>query len=164
MHATWSLVSSLYHPSECQVLTLALDAQLCYWEVIDGKEIRHLVLGKHSTVTALDVSHDGESFITATDSSLIKVSFVSYRLYLQISGVSSHQTFLVLFKCMIIDIFSRFGSINKVVCLEWPEHIVVQSLGLSTVQVENTLLLLPNMVLLSYGNSDFIISPHVKGF
>lgn len=73
LHATWSLVSALYHPSECQVLTLALDAQLCYWEVIDGKEIRHLVLGKHSTVTALDVSHDGESFITATDSSLVKV-------------------------------------------------------------------------------------------
>ena len=55
------------------MLTLALDAQLCYWEVVDGKEIRHLVLGKHSTVTALDVSHDGEAFITATDSSLIKV-------------------------------------------------------------------------------------------
>ena len=73
MHATWSLVSALYHPTECQVLTLALDAQLCYWEVIDGKEIRHLVLGKHSSVTALDVSHDGESFMTATDSSLIKV-------------------------------------------------------------------------------------------
>ena len=73
LHATWSLVSALYHPSECQVLTLALDAQLCYWEVIDGKEIRHLVLGKHSTVTALDISHDGESFITATDSSLVKV-------------------------------------------------------------------------------------------
>ena len=76
LHATWSLVSALYHPSECQVLTLALDAQLCYWEVIDGKEIRHLVLGKHSTVTALDVSHDGESFITATDSSLIKVQLL----------------------------------------------------------------------------------------
>ena len=57
------------------MLTLALDAQLCYWEVIDGKEIRHLVLGKHSTVTALDVSPDGESFITATDSSLVKVYF-----------------------------------------------------------------------------------------
>ena len=57
------------------MLTLALDAQLCYWEVVDGKEIRHLVLGKHSTVTALDVAHDGEAFITATDSSLIKVQF-----------------------------------------------------------------------------------------
>ena len=76
MHATWSLVSALYHPTECQVLTLALDAQLCYWEVIDGKEIRHLVLGKHSSVTALDVSHDGESFMTATDSSLIKVYLI----------------------------------------------------------------------------------------
>ena len=84
LHATWSLVSALYHPSECQVLTLALDAQLCYWEVIDGKEIRHLVLGKHSTVTALDVSHDGESFITATDSSLVKVLFISNKFCLKL--------------------------------------------------------------------------------
>ena len=89
MHATWSLVSALYHPSECQVLTLALDAQLCYWEVIDGKEIRHLVLGKHSTVTALDVSHDGESFITATDSSLIKVNFIFCKLSFMSSQFTS---------------------------------------------------------------------------
>jgi len=74
LHATWSLVSALYHPAtECQILTLAQDGQLAYWEVIDGKEIRHLTLGKHSTVTSLDLSPDGDTFCTTTNSSLIKV-------------------------------------------------------------------------------------------
>ena len=74
LHATWSLVSALYHPTtECQILTLAQDGQLAYWEVIDGKEIRHLTLGKHSTVTSLDLSPDGDTFCTTTNSSLIKV-------------------------------------------------------------------------------------------
>ena len=64
---------------------------------------------------------------------------------------------------MIVVFLLRFGSTSKVVYLEWPERIVVPSLRLSTVQVENTFLLLPNMVLLSYGNSDLIIRSHVKG-
>ena len=64
---------------------------------------------------------------------------------------------------MIVVFLLRFGSTSKVVYLEWPERIVVPSLRLSTVQVENTSLLLPNMVLLLYGNSDLIIRSHVKG-
>ncbi len=63
-----------YHPSQCQILTLATDGQVCYWEVVDGSEIRHISLGKHSTVTSLDVSPEGgKNFITSTNDSLVKV-------------------------------------------------------------------------------------------
>ena len=72
--ATSALVRARYHPSQCQILTLATDGQVSYFEVIDGTEIRNIVLGKHSTVTSLDVSPgQGENFITSTNDSLVKV-------------------------------------------------------------------------------------------
>ena len=74
--ATSALVRARYHPSQCQILTLATDGQVSYFEVIDGTEIRNIVLGKHSTVTSLDVSPgQGENFITSTNDSLVKVIF-----------------------------------------------------------------------------------------
>ena len=77
LSCTSSLVWAKLHPSECQILTLATDGQLSYWEVIDGTEIRNIVLGKHSTVTSLDVAPgQGEYFITSTNDSVVKVIFV----------------------------------------------------------------------------------------
>ena len=74
LSCTSSLVLAKLHPSECQILTLATDGQLSYWEVIDGTEIRNIVLGKHSTVTSLDVAPgQGEYFITSTNDSVVKV-------------------------------------------------------------------------------------------
>ena len=74
LSCTSSLVWAKLHPSECQILTLATDGQLSYWEVIDGTEIRNIVLGKHSTVTSLDVAPgQGEYFITSTNDSVVKV-------------------------------------------------------------------------------------------
>ena len=52
---------------------MAFDGQLSYWEVIDGKEIRALTVGKHSSVLALDVASDGESFVTGGADSIAKV-------------------------------------------------------------------------------------------
>ena len=134
LHATWSLVSAIYHPTtECQVpwiytllisqntyfslfplidglfrytftsnaylyacyfqiVTLAQDGQLAYWEVLDGKEIRHLTMGKHSTVTALDVSPDGQTFCTATNASVIKASTVQWRYSGHVSASLSFPT------------------------------------------------------------------------
>ena len=77
--ATSALVRARYHPSQCQILTLATDGQVSYFEVIDGTEIRNIVLGKHSTVTSLDVSPgQGENFITSTNDSLVKVIIFFY--------------------------------------------------------------------------------------
>ena len=76
--ATSALVRARYHPSQCQILTLATDGQVSYFEVIDGTEIRNIVLGKHSTVTSLDVSPgQGENFITSTNDSLVKVILIT---------------------------------------------------------------------------------------
>ena len=69
-----ALLKALYHtPSESQILTLALDGQVSYWEVIDGKEVRAISVGKHSKVASLDVSNDGESFATGGEDSVARV-------------------------------------------------------------------------------------------
>ena len=47
--------------------------QLSYWEVFNAEEIRQLVLGRHSSLTALSISRNGDNFITATQDSLVKV-------------------------------------------------------------------------------------------
>ena len=71
--ATSALLWARIHPSQCQILTLATDGQVSYWEAVDGTEIRAIVLGKHSTVTSLDVDPKGEFFITSTHDSMVKV-------------------------------------------------------------------------------------------
>ena len=143
LHATWSLVSALYHPSECQVLTLALDAQLCYWEVVDGKEIRQLVLGKHSTVTALDIAHDGEAFITATDSSLIKVLTCLILCCLNGGWFNAKHRYLPFIHHYFY--YFSFGSTSKEAFLQSVEHTVVQFQRLHSVPAASILLRSPNM-------------------
>jgi hypothetical protein len=44
--------------------------------VFNAEEIRQLVLGRHSSLTALSISRNGEHFITATQDSLVKVSSI----------------------------------------------------------------------------------------
>ena len=38
--ATSALLWARIHPSQCQLLTLATDGQVSYWEAVDGTEIR----------------------------------------------------------------------------------------------------------------------------
>lgn len=73
LNATAPIAWARIHPSQCQILTLATDGQVSYWEAVDGTEIRSIVLGKHSTVTSLDVSPKGDFFLTSTIDSYVKV-------------------------------------------------------------------------------------------
>ena len=70
---TSSLLRAQYHPSESQILTLAVDGQLSYWEALDGREIRAVSVGRHGAVTALDVGADGEAVATGGQDSAAKV-------------------------------------------------------------------------------------------
>jgi hypothetical protein len=63
---------------------LFISVQLSYWEVFNAEEIRQLVLGRHSSLTALSISRNGEHFITATQDSLVKVTTNSIEFVLDI--------------------------------------------------------------------------------
>ena len=73
LNASSAMVWARIHPSQCQIVTLATDGQVSYWEAVDGTEIRSIVLGKHSTVTSLDVAPKGDFFITSSNDSFVKV-------------------------------------------------------------------------------------------
>lgn len=91
LNGTAALVGVRYHSSECQIITLAADAQVSYWEVLDGAEVRHLILGQHSSVTALDMAPDGEKFVTGTQTSLVKVLIIGY--FFLIGYLFPHRVF-----------------------------------------------------------------------
>ncbi len=73
MHATTSLITARFHPSESQILILSVDGFLSYWETVDGSEIRSTSVGKHGIATAMDISSDGESVAVGTADSTVKV-------------------------------------------------------------------------------------------
>lgn len=47
-----------------------------YWETFDGSQIRELDASTSGSVNALDISKDGEYFVTGGDDKLIKVILV----------------------------------------------------------------------------------------
>ena len=53
---------------------------MSYWEAVDGTEIRSIVLGKHSTVTSLDIEPGkGDFFMTSSNDSFVKVCIWTQR-------------------------------------------------------------------------------------
>ncbi|XP_014677656.1 PREDICTED: cilia- and flagella-associated protein 52-like [Priapulus caudatus] len=62
-----------YHPSECQIITSGTDRKIGYWESYDGSQIRELDGSISGSINALDISADGEHFVTGGDDKLIKV-------------------------------------------------------------------------------------------
>ncbi|CAL8081753.1 unnamed protein product [Calicophoron daubneyi] len=62
-----------YHPSECQVITSGTDRKIGYWEVYDGSLIRQLEGSRSGSVNGMDITKDGERFVTSGDDKIVKV-------------------------------------------------------------------------------------------
>ncbi|XP_076373067.1 cilia- and flagella-associated protein 52 [Tachypleus tridentatus] len=62
-----------YGPEECQLITSGTDRKIGYWEVYDGSLIRELEGSKSGSVNAMDISHDGQVFVTGGNDKIVKV-------------------------------------------------------------------------------------------
>ncbi|XP_013789234.2 cilia- and flagella-associated protein 52-like [Limulus polyphemus] len=62
-----------YGPEECQLITSGTDRKIGYWEVYDGSLIRELEGSRSGSVNAMDISHDGQVFVTGGNDKLVKV-------------------------------------------------------------------------------------------
>ncbi|KAL4240132.1 Cilia- and flagella-associated protein 52 [Mactra antiquata] len=62
-----------YSKDESQILTSGTDRKLGYWEAFDGSLTRDLEGSKTGSVNAMDISPDGEYFVTGGDDKLLKV-------------------------------------------------------------------------------------------
>ena len=76
-----------YSRDENQILTSGTDRKIGYWECNDGSLIRELEGAKTGAVNAMDISTDGECFVTGGDDKLLKVPYI-YNLGIYISSCS----------------------------------------------------------------------------
>jgi WD40 repeat protein len=65
-----------YRPDEAQLLTCGTDRKVHYWEAFDGSLIRELEISASGALYALDISADGQHFVTGGQDKILK--FVSY--------------------------------------------------------------------------------------
>ncbi|VDP85178.1 unnamed protein product [Echinostoma caproni] len=62
-----------YHPNEWQVITSGTDRKIGYWEVYDGSLIRQLEGSRSGSINGMDITKDGNTFVTGGDDKLVKV-------------------------------------------------------------------------------------------
>lgn len=62
-----------YHPSGCQLLTCGTNRQIGYWEIFDGSLIREVEGSISAALNTLDVSQDGNFYITGGNDYYVKV-------------------------------------------------------------------------------------------
>ncbi|XP_041723287.2 cilia- and flagella-associated protein 52 [Coregonus clupeaformis] len=65
--------SVCYHPEEYQIITSGTDRKIGYWEVYDGSAIRELEGSLSGAINGMDISQDGQHFVTGGDEKLVKV-------------------------------------------------------------------------------------------
>ncbi|XP_048410762.1 cilia- and flagella-associated protein 52 isoform X1 [Stegostoma tigrinum] len=61
-----------YHPEEYQVITSGKDRKIGYWEVYDGSAIRELDGSLSGSVNGMDITMNGDFFVTGGEDKLIK--------------------------------------------------------------------------------------------
>ncbi|VDM05102.1 unnamed protein product [Schistocephalus solidus] len=63
-----------FHPSEVQVLTAGTDRKIGYCELYDGSLIRELDASRSGSINGMDITSDGDVFVTGGDDEIVKVS------------------------------------------------------------------------------------------
>jgi len=64
--------SVLYHPDESQMLTCGSNHKITYWDSSDGEAIR-VIDGGENQMTCLDITSDGEYFISGSKDKTVKL-------------------------------------------------------------------------------------------
>lgn len=62
-----------FEPEECQVITSGTDRKISYWELFDGTLVRELDGSRSGAVNGMDISLDGQNYVTAGDDKIVKV-------------------------------------------------------------------------------------------
>lgn len=80
-----------YNKEENQIFTSGTDRKIGYWESFDGTLIRDLEGSKAGAINAMDLSPDGQYFVTGGDDKLLKVRcFIVILTALFLTCVSSY--------------------------------------------------------------------------
>ncbi|XP_012271661.1 cilia- and flagella-associated protein 52 [Orussus abietinus] len=66
-------LSARFSPNAVQILTCGTDRKIAYWETLDGSLVREIEGSSVGALNCLDISADGEHFITGSNDSILKV-------------------------------------------------------------------------------------------
>lgn len=66
-------MSVRYSPNGVQVLTCGSDRKIGYWETLDGTIIRELTGSSAGALNCLDITSNGEYFVTGGNDSIVKL-------------------------------------------------------------------------------------------
>ena len=73
IYSSSSVNRVVYHPSECQVVTVGAGGTVNYWETYDGSAVRELTSSHAAPVNALDIASDGTKILTGGKDKILKV-------------------------------------------------------------------------------------------
>lgn len=73
MFATTQFNTIIYHPDDSQLLTSGTDRKVTYWDAVDANAIRIVDGSSAGEITSLDISADGEMFVSGSADKLIKL-------------------------------------------------------------------------------------------
>ncbi|CAH2036810.1 unnamed protein product, partial [Iphiclides podalirius] len=73
MYANTLFTCVRFEPRGCQLLTGGTDRRVAYWEAASGNLARELEASKVGAINGLDISQDGELFVTGGNDQMIKL-------------------------------------------------------------------------------------------
>ena len=66
-------MAATFSPNNFQVLTCGTDRKIAYWQTVDGMLIRELEGSGVGSLNCVDISPDGEYFVTGSNDSIVKL-------------------------------------------------------------------------------------------
>ncbi|KAF3421546.1 hypothetical protein E2986_01513 [Frieseomelitta varia] len=66
-------MATCFTPSGIQILTCGTDGKIAYWETLDGSLVREIEGSITGTLNTINISHDGQHFLTGSDDSIVKL-------------------------------------------------------------------------------------------
>lgn len=73
LFASTKFKAAIYHPDQSQLLTTGTDRKLTNWDVVNGDTIRILDGSNDNVINCLDITEDGEAFVSAGADKLVKL-------------------------------------------------------------------------------------------
>lgn len=73
LFASTNFKAVLYHPDQSQLLTTGTDRKVTNWDVAHGDTIRIIDGSNDNTINCLDITEDGEAFVSAGADKLVKL-------------------------------------------------------------------------------------------
>ncbi|XP_068631955.1 cilia- and flagella-associated protein 52 [Battus philenor] len=73
MYANTLFMCICFEPRGCQLLTGGTDRRVAYWETASGNLARELEASKVGAINGLDITHDGELFVTGGNDQMVKL-------------------------------------------------------------------------------------------